>query len=500
MRSAELRATIDASSGRAVARSDPTERFRTKLSYGVGAIAFGVKDNGFSVLLLLFYNQALGLDPRLAGLAILIAMLVDACVDPMIGYASDRLDTRWGRRHPFMYASALPIAASYLLLFAPPAFIGHRWLFPYLLVTAVLVRVCVSFYEIPSSALVAELTQSYDERTSYLSLRYFFGWTGGLTMSVAAFAIFLRRGEGHVAGTLLPSNYRGYGIAASLVMLAAILACSLGTHGAIPWLKRPAVAEGHRSVRHGVRDIVQSLSSRSSATILLAGMLYALSSGLVFALAPYFYTYFWALSPGKMSVLLSGSFIAAAVGLTLAPRLSQFLEKRGAAVAITAVTLGTTPISLVLALTGHFPANNSPDLVPLLFATGVLSTTLLIVQGILFTSMLTDVVEENEVRTGRRTEGVYFAANTFVQKCVSGLGVFSTAALLTIAGFPAHAAPGTVPGPTLTRLGEDYVVAIMLINVASLCCVLLFRIDRAAHARNLAILAARRAQPAVGRP
>ncbi len=135
---------------------------------------------------------------------------------------------------------------------------------------------------------------------------------------------------------------------------------------------------------------------------------------------------------------------------------------------------------------------------PLLFTTGVLSTTLLIIQGIMFTAMLTDVVEENEVRTGRRTEGVYFAANTFVQKCVSGFGVFSTAALLAIAGFPAHASPGTVPGPTLTRLGTDYVAAIVLINLLSLSCVLLFRIDRAAHARNLAILAARRERHAVG--
>ena len=94
--------------------------FGTRFFYGIGSVAFGVKDNGFGALLLLFYNQALGLDARLAGLAIGIALVVDAFLDPLIGYASDHLRTRWGRRHPFMYAAAIPAALSYLFLFSPP--------------------------------------------------------------------------------------------------------------------------------------------------------------------------------------------------------------------------------------------------------------------------------------------------------------------------------------------------------------------------------------------
>ena len=148
----------------------------TKLSYGIGSVAFGIKDNGFGALLLLFYNQALGLDARLAGLAIAIALVVDAFVDPMIGYASDRSNTRWGRRHPFMYAATVPAALSYYFLFSPPEGLSQTSLFSYLLITAILVRVCIAFFEIPNSALIAEFTQNYEERTSYLNWRVFFGW------------------------------------------------------------------------------------------------------------------------------------------------------------------------------------------------------------------------------------------------------------------------------------------------------------------------------------
>ena len=92
----------------------------TKLSYGLGAIAYGIKDNGYSVFLLLFYNQVVGLPANAVGTIIGLALVFDAFIDPLIGHFSDRTHTRWGRRHPWLYASALPIALSWLMLWRPP--------------------------------------------------------------------------------------------------------------------------------------------------------------------------------------------------------------------------------------------------------------------------------------------------------------------------------------------------------------------------------------------
>lgn len=94
----------------------PPLNTRTRLFYGVGSIAFGVKDNGFAYFLQFFYTQVVGLPSATVGLAILIALILDAFIGPLVGQASDNLRTRWGRRHPFMYAAALPVALSYLLL------------------------------------------------------------------------------------------------------------------------------------------------------------------------------------------------------------------------------------------------------------------------------------------------------------------------------------------------------------------------------------------------
>ncbi len=125
---------------------------RTKLFYGFGSIAFGIKDNGFQTILLLFYNQVMHLPPgKVAGI-LFAALCIDALFDPIIGQFSDNLRTRWGRRHPLLYLSALPVAVSYLLLWNPPHW-SQGALLIYLFIVAVVVRTFISFYEIPSSAL-----------------------------------------------------------------------------------------------------------------------------------------------------------------------------------------------------------------------------------------------------------------------------------------------------------------------------------------------------------
>src|SRR5689334_23295025 len=92
----------------------------TRFAYGFGSVAFGVKDNGFAYFLLIFYSQVVGVDSREVSAAISIALVFDAFTDPLVGYFSDNLHTRWGRRHPLMYAAAVPVAISYFLLWRPP--------------------------------------------------------------------------------------------------------------------------------------------------------------------------------------------------------------------------------------------------------------------------------------------------------------------------------------------------------------------------------------------
>jgi GPH family glycoside/pentoside/hexuronide:cation symporter len=456
----------------------------TKLFYGFGSVAFGVKDNGFAFFLLLYYNQVLGLPEAYVGLGIFIALTVDATVDPLVGYVSDHFHSRWGRRHPFMYAAAIPVALAYYFLWNPPAFGSSGELLAYFIIVAVLVRVLISFYEIPSVSLVPELTANYDERTSILSYRYFFGWWGGLTMSILAYIVFLTPDAAHPVGVLNPLGYRRYGLASAVLMAFAILISAIGTHPYIPRLRVPAVMPRH-GVRAMVSELRQTLNNRSFLGLFGSAIFGGMAIGLTAALTLYFNTFFWELSSGQMSVLVMLNFVSAAVAFAVAPGLSVRVGKKRAAITTSLVGLALAPLSIVLRLCGVFPANGSPFLLPILAVLNTTLVTFFIITSILTASMLADVVEDSEVGTGRRSEGVFFAAYAFVEKAVSGIGIFASTVLLRLIGFPHGAQPGAVDSAVVRNLGFAYMPTIVVLYVVAIACLFTYRISRATHEANL---------------
>jgi Na+/melibiose symporter-like transporter len=471
----------------AMSRSD-TSFLTTKLYYGFGSVAYGVKDNGFSYFLLLYYNQVLGLPAAWVGAAIMLALVFDAFSDPVVGYTSDNLHSRWGRRHPFMYGSVVPVAISYFLLWNPPEGLGPEALFGYLLVLAILVRTFITFYEIPSSSLVAELTDDYDERTSMLSYRYFFGWWGGLTMALVAYFVLLRSTPEYPVGQLNPAGWRSYGIVSACVMVFAILVSAIGTHRHIPYLKQPPEKRPF-SARRTAREMRDTLSHRSFLVLFFSAIFGAMAAGLITSLNIYFNTYFWELTPAQIGILTLGPFISSALALVATPVLSRRLGKKGGAVLIGLLAATLAPLPITGRLLDLMPSNDSAALVPTLFVFSVIEVSLVIIMSILVSSMVADIVEDSELTTGRRSEGVFFAARSFIGKAVHGIGVLTATMLLVAIEFPQGAKPGDVDPGIIVNLGLAYVPAVFSVYVISVLFVAAYRISRATHQANLERLA-----------
>jgi len=454
----------------------------TKLYYGVGSVAYGVKDNGFAYLLLIYYNQVLGLPAQWVGAGIMAALVVDAITDPIVGYASDNLHSRWGRRHPFMYASALPVSVAFCLLWNPPADLSQSGLFAYFLVTAILVRIMITFYEIPSTSLVAELTTDYDERTAMLGYRFFFGWWGGLSMAVLAFLFFLPESRGGVTG--YQPGYELYGRVAGVVMFVAIMTSALGTHRHIPNLRKPPEQHGFELARTA-RELRETLSHRSFLVLFLSALCTAMAAGVTTSLNIYFNTYFWELRSDQIGLLNLPYFMSAAVALFAAPRLSIGLGKKYAAITIAAIAFMGAPLPMLLRLVDLFPANGTDTLFYTLLVFGFVEVSLIIIASILISSMVADIVEDSELKTGRRSEGVFFAARSFAQKAVHGIGTFSATMILMAIEFPTDAKPGEVAPEIVRNLGLVYVPVLMVVYMAALAFLTGYRISRESHTDNL---------------
>lgn len=460
----------------------------TLLAYGAGTIAYGVKDLCFSSFLLLFYNQVIGLPAAQVGFAIMCALLLDAVIDPAIGFFSDRTRGRWGRRHPWMYASALPIAAGWLLLWNPPA-LSHNAMLVWVFATAVIVRTAVSAYEVPSQALSAELSADYDERTRIMAYRYLFGWGGGMAMMILAYAWFLAAGPGQEHGQLDRGGYPAFALGGAVLMVAAILVSALGTHRQIASLPTQEIAR--QSIGKNFRDLIETVRNRAFATLMAAGLCYYSAQGISFALSNYLYAHVWLFPAGAYQVLALVLFAGVVAAFLVAPAVAR---RTGKPVAAMAFMLGagfflTLPYWLRLA--GLFPVPDSPAMLPLLFAIFWLNVLCGAGSTMLGASMMADVVEDSAMHTGRRSEGVFFAGSFFVQKCTSGLGIFAAGVILALADFPAAATPGAVPGAAIDRLSVLFILSYAVLAGGAAFFYRRFPFGKAEHLARVAVLANR---------
>jgi glycoside/pentoside/hexuronide:cation symporter, GPH family len=458
----------------------------TNILYGVGSIAFGVHQTTLTSALLLFFNQVVGLPAAWVGAAMMVTLIFDAICDPLIGEWSDHTRSRWGRRHPFMYASAVPAAVAFYFLFSPPLGWSEKHLIIYLGLMLVTVRVLLSLYEIPSSALGPELTLDYDQRTSLMSSRFFFGTLGGAGMSVLALQVFLRKDATHPLGLLNRAGYSQTAIAASIAIFLSIMISCLGTHRFIASLvQEPRI---RTTWREKLREIGGTLTNRSFLALSISGVVGAVSTGVRQGLDFYLSAYFWELTPAQMSYLAIAALFAAFAGVVVAPAISRWFGKKPAMIGVFFASLFASVTPIALRLLGFMPPNGTRALFEIVLAFTFIAATLGLSGFIIATSMMADVVEDAAVSTGQRSEGLLFAANGLIAKCVTGVGTFLSGLILAWISFPQRATPGQVSPAILYHLGIVYVPIVTIFSAIAIAVLLLYDIDRARHQTNLAKL------------
>lgn len=462
----------------------------TRLAFGIGGAADGIKNNGFEYALLFFYSNILGVNAGLVGLALLFALIIDAISDPVVGYWSDNMRTRFGRRHPFMYAALIPVAITYYFTWNPPAGVSGNDLFLWLIATTILVRLSFTFYDVPSTALAAELTQDYDERTSLMSFRYFFGWFGGLTIQILLFRYLLVPTEEIPIGVFNIAGWNTYGTIAAVCIFTCVLICAAGTHSHIPHLKAPPAA---RQLTMGkiFREIFETVSNPSFRALFLATLCGLIASGISATLNQYINTIFWGFDNRQISAITAAVYISAILALIIAPIAGKVLGKKRGAIIIGVLAFTIAPMPVFLRLLGLLPPNGSDALFNIIIIITIFDLALIIVTQMLMASMVADIVEDSELQTGRRSEGIFFAGISFIRKLSQGVGVMTASLVLAVAGMSrGGGAEGATP-EAIRSLGWGYGVSLLVAWTLMLICVSFYRISRESHADNLAKLAAR---------
>ncbi|MEL8056511.1 MAG: MFS transporter [Pseudomonadota bacterium] len=469
--------------------------FLTKIAYGIGGAAGGVKNNGFDYALLIFYSQVLGLPGLWVGAAIWIALIVDAITDPMVGYWSDNLKSRLGRRHPFLYAAMVPVTIGYFFVWNTPAGLEGSGLFFWLLTLTIIVRVGYTLFEVPSLSLAAELTRDYDRRTTLVSYRFFFAWMGGLTIQFLLFAAFLQPSAGDPQGYFHLSGWHSYGLVGAITIFAAIAISSFGTHRQIPHLHAPP-PKRDLTLSRVFSEIWETVSNPSFRALFVATLFGLLASGISATLNFYINGFFWNFTDDQIVIITITVYLSALMALVIAPLAGRRLGKKRAAIGIGLLAFTLAPAPVFMRLAGLLPPNGTQELFIIVLSITVIDVALIIAYQMLTASMVTDIVEESELATGRRSEGTFFAGISFIRKLAQGVGVMTASVILAVASLEPGMKSEDASPESVAALGWGYATTLLVVWMLMLLAISFYRISREDHERNLQALADRKAAEA----
>lgn len=493
-------------------KSAPSRRctpLRDLVGYASGEGSYSLMMNGISAFALLYYVQVLGLSGKLAGLALSISMLWDAVTDPVMGHITDNTRSRFGRRHPYLVSGGILMAASFFFLWSVPGiFKGPSAIFWYLLIVNLVVRTAATVFGVPYVALGFEICRNYEERAKVQSIRYVFNMTMNLLFNAGGWMLFFgdrRSAAGAVVdGTMLESNYRLMGgvLGAGIVALM-LVCCSTTRKYAVDSRSLPGLRGN--SLKAFFVDMRDIMKDRLAVTVF--AFFGVAQFGMLFVSQIQMFTYrFFMGFPDVLKTFCHGSTMAGfAIGSLLATPLVRRLDKKPAAAVGVAMNVAGNALLFVVFIGGLLPPQavlRLPAGLPLLgghtlpFAALVFAFGQAVYwagNGLLTpiaTSMIADISEINELRTGLLKDGSYSAVFSFFNKGALSLGLLVTGLILDGAGIIPEAAVQTAAASKNVALITF--VAGPLFALAAYAIMLAYPVNRAAMTGIKAALAAKR--------
>ena len=461
-----------------------------KLWYAGGQAGESIKNFGFTTLLFIYYNQVLGLSGTWTGIGVAIALGLDAISDPAVGSWSDGFQSRWGRRHPFMLLSIVPLGLCFLGLFWPPEGLSQVGLFLWFTGFSVLLRTALTFFHVPYLSLGAELSQDYQERTQIVAVRTVIGALSTLTVAAIAWNFIFVSTPGNPAPQLTREPYFMYAILSAVVMGLLLAASTVFTASAIPQLAGSFQKPRRFTLSAVYRDLFEALRNVSFRALFLGTLIYFVYSGTHGALAMHLKTFYWQLDTVGIQYWQYANIVGGVVGVPLAPLFNRWFDKKWTVIigVIGAAIANTGPVAL--ALLGLMP-HDAEVLVPILVALAFLSTFFGIQAAVSVASMMGDIADEHELKHGTRQEGIYFGSYSFSQKCTGALGNMLAGFAIDLIGLDPNTRPGNVSDDVLFGFGACY-VAIAVLLIFSIRIFFPYSLDRRRHVAIVEELGRRR--------
>jgi Na+/melibiose symporter-like transporter len=414
---------------------------KTRFAFGAGGIPETLKNASWEMFVLFYFTQVLQLPGSLAGVAIAIALVVNAVIDPSIGSYSDGMPVgRLGRRQTLMAIAIIPFCLAFTLLFSAPTSLGHTALFVWLTCFAVVARAAISLFTIPYYALNVELSRNVLERPILTAFRSVGTSLGRIALPIVAFTFFFAATPEFANGQLNRAAYPKFALTISLVSLVLMIWCILGTNARSKEVERNVPRGQTRripSLGHTIRQVIEAFKTTSNVRWqVLLGVFMFISLGVLNVYTLHLTTYYWRLSPTEIrnvaAALPPGGLLAAITARYYVP---YFEKKRLMLTCITAYGL-VILIPIVGPLFSFFPQPDDPAQAPTLIA-------FKFVAGLCYGAFLTtsatvaaDIADELELNAGAPRQALLSSFTFFTMFAASALVSVAAGVFLDLTNFP----------------------------------------------------------------
>ncbi|MDG1134134.1 MAG: MFS transporter [Pseudomonadales bacterium] len=436
-------------------------KLKASLGYAVGDLGINLYFISTLTYLLYFYTDVLGISAAAAAGVFLVARMVDAVTDPLMGAIAERTRTRWGRLRPYLLWGALPLGAITVATFSVPD-LDESGKVIWAYVTYTLFGILYTVVTIPYSALTASLTDDYQERTRLSTFRMAFAFSGALIVSVGV-AQWVR---------MFANPAEGY------VLIMSIFACVATLLLLITFFNTKEVVQPPPEQKLSLNDSLRAVFYNPPLLIVIA--LFTLGM-LSFTVRQTVTIYYFSYNVGRPDLI--GAFFAATlatmfVGLVFVPRLAERFSKAGA------IQIGA--LFTVLASIGFY-------LTPVSEPVWVIFWGCLVALGgapiaVLGWAMIPDTVDYAQWRFGKRADGAVYSMSSFFQKLAKALGGAGVATALATVGYVANQPQSAETLDMILHLMTVVPIGLMVLMIFL---ARLYKLDGETHARMRADLAQR---------
>ncbi|MCJ8278389.1 MAG: MFS transporter [Rivularia sp. ALOHA_DT_140] len=453
--------------------------FKTKLAYGAGDLGPAITANISVFFLLVFFTNVAGIPPALAGSILMVGKIWDAVNDPVVGVLTDKTESkRWGRRLPWLLYGAVPFGIFFFLQWIVPS--TNVWvLFWYYVIIGVISQVFYTVVNLPYTAMTPELTQDYDERTSLTSFRFAFSLSGGILSLLLAQLVFSQ----------IENRQQQYLVLAAICAVISVLAlfwCVWGTRDRVLAFEAKRTQTEESESIPMLEQIKIVFNNKPFLFVIGIYLFSWLGIQITASVIPYFVIYCMKLKESDVPPVTIAIQGTALLMLFVWGALSKRVGKKAV------YFMGM--ILWIIAAIGLFFLQ--PGQVGLMYLLGVMAGFGVSVAYLIPWSMMPDVIELDELRTGQRREGVFYGFMVLLQKFGLAFGLFLVGLALQASGFqeniPGQAQLPVQPDTALTAIRMTVGPIPTVCLIGGLILTYLYPITREMHSQMLLELEERR--------